>query len=145
MTEKPRRGGDGPPGSSECAHTPFVCVCSKSKLCWLPPRRTRPKSGVGSLRRSPGEAAGPPTTTAAIAAKKVGTSCAVTTARPPSISSAGKVWGPPPEPLGGPFPAHSFTRPTPAGRDNGRLQPLALCSRWGERLPAPRCGPDPAV
>ena len=94
VTEKPCRGGDGPPGSSECAHTPFMCVCSKSKLCWLPPRRTRQKSGVGSLKKSPGEAAGPPTTTAAIAAKKVGISCAVTTARPPSTSSAGKVWGP---------------------------------------------------
>lgn len=97
VTEKPRRvvgrGGDGQPWSSECAHTPFVCVCSKSKLCWLPPRRTRQKSGVGSLRRSPGEAAGPPTTTAAIAAKKVVISCAVTTARLPSTSSAGKIWG----------------------------------------------------
>lgn len=117
MTEKPRRGGNGPPESSECAHTPFVCVCSKSKLCWPPPRRTRQKSGVGSLRRSPGEAAGPPTTTAAIAARKVEISCAATTARLPSTSSAGKVRGP--------FSAHSFTRPAPACRNNGRLQPLA--------------------
>lgn len=101
MTEKPcgeqGRGGEGssgPPRSCECAHRPSVCVCSKSRLCWLPPSRTRRRSGVGSPRRSPGEAAGPPTTTAAIAAKKAGTSYAATTARPPSTSSAGKVWGP---------------------------------------------------
>lgn len=44
--------------------------------------------------------------------------------RPPSISSAGKVWGPSGSPLAD--PSRHIPSPFPAGRDNGRLQPLAL-------------------
>uniref|UniRef100_A0A8V1ANB0 PHD finger protein 12 n=1 Tax=Gallus gallus TaxID=9031 RepID=A0A8V1ANB0_CHICK len=46
------------------------------------------RRGAGGLRRSPGEVAGPLTTTAAIAARKEGTCCAAITAPPLSTSSA---------------------------------------------------------
>ncbi|KAL0597284.1 PHD finger protein 12 [Plecturocebus cupreus] len=48
---------------------------------------------------------------------------------------AGKVLGTPLKLLGGSFSAHSFTRPAPACRNNGRLQPLA------EFLQPPRRAP----
>lgn len=71
-----------------------LCVCvrvrSKSRPCWLPLRAKMGRRGAGGLRRSPGEVAGPLTTTAAIAARKEGTCCAAITAPPLSTSSAGK-------------------------------------------------------
>lgn len=160
MTEKLLGGGEGLPGSSEYAHTLFVCVCSKSKLCWLPPSRTKQKSGVGSPRRSPGEAAGPPTTTVAIAARKVEISCAVITARPPSTSNAGEAWGPLWIPSANPRRLILLPGlPLPA-KITGSLQPLAdSLQLLGRAPPRPRMsagirpfcweeqpvGPDPRV
>lgn len=67
-----------------------LCMCSKSKPSWLPPRAKMGKKRAGGPRRSPGEVAGPLTTIAAIAARKEGICCAVITAPPLSTFSAGK-------------------------------------------------------
>lgn len=91
-TEPCAVGGGG--GQSAGGPQSPLCVCvrvrSKSRPCWLPLRAKMGRRGAGGLRRSPGEVAGPLTTTAAIAARKEGTCCAAITAPPLSTSSAGK-------------------------------------------------------
>ena len=74
---------------------------------------------------TPGGAAGPPTTTPAIAVGKEGTCCAATTAPRPSTSSAGKALHATPPPAG--------SRTHLAGPP---LDPAASCRVTGHRVTA---------
>lgn len=91
-------GGHGEKGAGSGSVQPLrarsvcVCMCSKSRPSWLPPRAKMGRRRAGGPRRSPGEVAGPLTTIAAIAARKEGICCAAITAPPLSTSSAGKAW-----------------------------------------------------
>lgn len=71
---------------------PSFCLVShsKSKHCWHHRSLKRWRSGVGSWCETSGGAAGPPTTTHAIAAERGETCCVVTTVLQPSTFNAGE-------------------------------------------------------
>lgn len=62
---------------------------SKFKHCSHPPSQRMAKRGIGGVKGTFGERAGPPTTTPVIVVMREGTFCVVTIVLPPSIYNAG--------------------------------------------------------